>query len=164
MSSSVGTTRPITTGAPLTQDVLRAVGYRATLVADGRIYYQYKLKDFPPREVFRGIGVNASFGFKYQASPIVSLFGEMRIMGMNVNVAQAVIEDFDAELTLFDGRIQVAKLTENGGHFLGVPVGKEELKSLLDIIFLNDVGTGEAPADGSFDGGSWIVVRPIDVV
>jgi hypothetical protein len=125
-------------GAPLTQDLLQNLGYRATLFADSRIYLQQDLKDYSAKEVFRGIGVNASFGLKYQATPIVSVFAEARIMGFNVSVAQAIIEDMDAELTLFNGALTVLELTENGGQFLGMPVSKEELKSLLDIIYVNE--------------------------
>ena len=125
-------------GAPITQDLLDAVDYHGTLTADSRVYLQQDFKDYTVAEIFRGIGINASFGFKYQATPIVSVFSELRIMGFNISVAQAIIEEFDAEITLFGGALTVLELDENGGQVLGMEVRPEELKSLLDVIYVNE--------------------------
>jgi len=126
-------------GLPITQDVLEAVDYHGTLKADSKIYLQQNLKDYSAKEVFRGIGVNASLGFRYQATPIVSVFAEARVMGFNISVAQAIIEDLDSKVTLFGGAVTVLELTEEGGNAMGNPVSKEELKSLLDVIYLNEL-------------------------
>lgn len=123
---------------PITQELLQAVDYRGTLTADSRIYLQQDLKDYSFKEVARGIGINASFGLKYQATPIVSVFTELRIMGFNVSVAQAIIEDLDAKVTIFGGTVTLLEFTEDGGTLLGNPVQAAELKSLLDIIYVNE--------------------------
>lgn len=126
-------------GLPITQDLLDALDYHGTLYADSRIYLQQDLKDYSPKEVFRGIGINASLGFRYQATPIVSVFAEARVMGFNISVAQAIIEELHAEVTILGGAVTLLELTEQGGTALGNPVSKEELKSLLDIIYLNEL-------------------------
>lgn len=124
---------------PVTQELLQLVDYHGTLRADTKIYLQQNLKDYGAREVFRGIGVNASFGFKYQATPVVSVFAEARVMGFNISVAQAIIEDLDAKITLFGGALTVLELTENGGQIFNIPVTKEEIKSVLEVIYQNEL-------------------------
>lgn len=125
-------------GAEPVQDVLQALDYKGTLTADSKIFLQQNPEDYPFNEILRGVGINASLGFKYQATPLVSVFAEARVMGFNVSVAQAIIEDLDAEITLLGGTVSLLELTENGGQILGQQVQPEEIKFLLDILYVNE--------------------------
>ena len=135
--------------------LLQGLGYQTVFRADAKLYLQEDFRQYEIngvkrshriRDILKGLGINASVGVRYQATPIVSVFAEAEISGFNVNVAQSIINDFDADITILNGAITLAHFDENGGFvdlsFLGQ--GKQDfnvnsLKGLLDIIYFNQL-------------------------
>ncbi len=122
-------------------ELLKALGYQAILDADVKIDLQQDFAEFSVKEILRAIGVSASLGFRYQPSPILSVFGEIAVKGYNISLAGITIEDLDAKVTILDGALTLLELNEEGGKVLGSPsrIRKEQLISLLETNFVNEL-------------------------
>ena len=99
-------------------------------------------------------------GFKYQATPIVSLFGEVGVKGFNISLAKIVIEDLDAKLTLFNDDLTVLTLNENGANILGNEISPGALTSTLETNYVNELN--ENSNNPKYNGKDYSTFRPRD--
>lgn len=147
-------------GSDFGQGLLKATDFRTEIKADVKILLQQNIDEFPLKEIARGIGGSASMGFKYQATPIVSLFGEVGVKGYNISLSKIIIENLDAKLTLFNGDLTVLTLNENGGNLLGKEISPGALTSLLETNYVNELT--ENSNNPKYNGKDFSTFRPRD--
>ena len=126
-------------GTDFAQAGLELLDYRAVLHADTKIILQQYIEEYSFKELVRGIGVNASLGFRYQASPIISLYGDIAVRGFNISLGAVLIEDLYAKASILGGSVTILELTEEGGSVFGNPISKEQIKSLLETRYFNEL-------------------------
>lgn len=144
----------------LGQGLLDLTDFRTEVRADVKILLQQNFDEFKLNEIARAIGGAASMGFKYQATPIVSLFGEVGVKGYNISLAKIIIEDLDAKLTLFGDNLTVLTLDENGGNILGNPLSPGALTSTLETNYVNELT--ENSNNPKYNGKDYSTFRPRD--
>lgn len=123
------------------QDILELANFRTIVKADVEISLQQDFSEYKLNEILRGIGVNASFGFRYQATPIVSVYGDINVKGYNISLARVLIDDLTVKTTVLGGT-ELISLTEDGGSILGIDVEKKQLKALLETRYVNELTNG----------------------
>jgi hypothetical protein len=123
----------------LTKELLQLLDYRATLHAETAISLQQYTEENSIKEIIRGIGISAGAGFRYQFSPIASLYGEIAVRGYNISLSRVLIDDLDVNITLLGGNVSLLTLTENGGTAFGMELDVRELKSLIETSFVNEL-------------------------
>ena len=142
------------------QGLLDLTDFRTEVRADVKIILQQNIDEFSLKEIARAIGGSASMGFKYQATPIVSLFGEVGVKGYNISLAKIVIEDLDAKLTLFNDDLTVLTLNENGANILGNEISPGALTSTLETNYVNELN--ENSNNPKYNGKDYSTFRPRD--
>ncbi len=120
-------------------NIVQGIGYKTVFDADAKLYLQEDPRRYSMKDIVQGLGIHASIGFRYQISPVVSVFGEAEISGFNVNIAQSIIHTYTADITLLNGAINIAHFDETGGQILGNKIGPEGFKGLLDVIYRNEL-------------------------
>ncbi|MCB0502513.1 MAG: hypothetical protein KDD32_07505 [Bacteroidetes bacterium] len=145
-------------GSDLGGDLLGLLDFRTELDANVRILLQQNIDEFKFKEIIRAVGVNASIGFRYQPSPIVSVFGEVGVKGHNISLAKIIIEDLDARATILGGAVTLLELNENGGTAFGSPVPDGVLTSLLETAYVNELT--EESNNPNYNGDDFSNFRP----
>ena len=145
-------------GSSFGADLLGLVDFRTELDADVRIILQQNFDEFSLKEIARAVGVSASIGFRYQASPIVSVYGEVGVKGYNISLAKIVIEDLDARATILNGSVTLLELNENGGNAFGSPIQGGALTSLLETAYVNELT--EESNNPNYNGDDFSNFRP----